>query len=324
MKVHIPNSAFLGNINTFLEGIDPKEPNSLQITANPKWISIHPIVLAMIAAMGMSLKPEDISCEEIVARSGHYLKRMGLFKFLGIDPKVKSIRENEPAGRIIPLERIRDSNELDIFLKNLVPLLHLQTEPKHAHAIQHIFSELIYNVLEHSISENGAVACAQYFGKSNKISIGVADTGIGLRKAVGQSHIVDDDLRAIQLALTPGITGTTSKPGGTAQNAGFGLFLIKSIAYVGSNFFVILSGDKMFKLLPRSRPDETPSQLISDPLKDRHSILDIPRWQGVVVGVDISLDQTSEFNSLLDAIYRFYSQEVKGKAKERYRKPKFV
>ncbi|HEX9656254.1 MAG TPA: ATP-binding protein, partial [Bacteroidota bacterium] len=286
MKVHIPNSAFLGNINTFLEGIDPEGPNSLQITANPKWISIHPIVLAMIAAMGMSMKPEDISCEEIVAPSGHYLKRMGLFKFLGIDPKVKEIKENEPAGRIIPLERITDSDELDTFLKNLVPLLHLQAEPKHAHAIQHIFSELIRNVLEHSIKKV-AVVCAQYFAKSNKISIGVADTGIGLKKAIGQSHLVDGDLIAIQLALTPGITGTTSKPGGTAQNAGFGLFLIKSIAFVGSNFFVILSGNKMYKLLQR-REDKQPTRLIADPLKERHSILDIPYWQGVAVGVDIS------------------------------------
>jgi len=166
------------------------------------------------------------------------------------------------------------------------------------------------------------VVCAQFFKASNKIAIGVADYGVGLKESIGQSYPVGGHLEAIRLALTPGVTGTTRKPGGTAQNAGFGLFLIKSIAYVGHDFFTIISGDHMYKLLQRSPAKNV--KLNSNPLLDRHSVLQIPPWRGVSVGVDISLSQTDAFTDLLDTISRFYSQEVKGQKKARFRKPTFT
>jgi anti-sigma regulatory factor (Ser/Thr protein kinase) len=321
MKIAIPNSAFLGNINYFLSNLDLSEPDKLEITTNPKWMSLHPLVVAMIAALGKSFNPKKITCDEITSPSGHYLKRIGLFDFLKINPKVKSIQEHELSGRLIPLKQIKNSDDLDLFLKDLIPLLHLDKEPKHAQAIQHIFSELIRNVLEHAQSKSGAIVCAQYFKKSNKISIGVVDAGIGLKESIMQSYPVENDLDAITLALTPGITGTTRKPGGTEQNAGFGLFLIKSIAYVNSDFFVILSGSYMYKLLQRK---EEMIRLRSNPLKDRHTKMEIPYWNGVAVGVDISLNQTQEFTLLLDTIHNFYSKEVRGEKRKRYKKPKFI
>lgn len=322
MKVHIPNSAFLGNINTFLSALDMQDCSKLEITTNQKWLSVHPLVVSMIAALGKQIEPKNIICGEILAPSGHYLTRMGLFEFLGIRPKVKKIKEHEPAGRLISLQQIKTSADLDKFLKDLVPLLHLENDAKHVQAIQHIFSELIRNVLEHAQSIHGAVVCAQYFKKSNKIAIGVADTGVGLKQSIQQAYPeVQNDLEAIGLALAPGVTGTTKKPGGTEQNAGFGLFLIKSIAHVNSNYFTIISGDQMYKLLQRR---EQKFVLRKDPFTDRHAIMQIPAWRGVAVGVDISLDQSQEFASLLDMIHQFYSKEVKGQRKKRYKKPKFI
>ena len=81
MKIHLPNSAFLGNIDPFFRGFDPADPGRLEITANEKWISVHPVVLSMIAALGVSMKPE-IRCEKLEAKSRHYLVRMGLFRIL--------------------------------------------------------------------------------------------------------------------------------------------------------------------------------------------------------------------------------------------------
>ena len=321
MKVLIPNSAFLGNINNFLSTLNLEERDKLDITSNPHWVSIHPLGIVMIGALGKLVEPKNISCGPILAPSGHYLKRMKLFEFIGINPEVKKITEHEPAGKFIPLTQVKNSEDLDHFLKELVPLLHLGSEPKRVQAIQHIFSELIRNVLEHSNSPDGAIVCAQYFKKSNRIAMGVADNGRGLIASLKQSYLVSDSSEAIKLALTPGVTGTTSKPGGSAQNAGFGLFLIKSIAYASSDFFSIISGDKMFKLLQRGNK---PVKLQGDPFNDRHTMMDTPYWNGVAVGVDISLGQTDEFTSLLDNIYKFYSKEVGGQKKEKYKKPKFV
>ena len=136
-------------------------------------------------------------------------------------------------------------------------------------------SELIRNVLEHARSSKGAFVAAQYYKKSNAIKIGVADTGIGIRSSITQSHKTNSDLDAIRLALTPGITGTTNQEGGTAQNAGAGLFFTKSIAHVNNSFFVVYSGSGLYKLLKNDR-----RSLPTDPFRDNHTKhSDLPIWQ---------------------------------------------
>src|SRR3989338_4994417 len=249
MKIHIPNSAFLGNIDPFLRRFDSSSPDCLEITANDKWISVHPIVLSMIAALGLTIKPDRIRCEKFEAKSKHYLARMGLFKILNLSSDMSFV-EHEPAGRFIPVTQIRTSNELTRFITEMIPLLHL--EPEQAQTIGYVVSELGRNVIEHADAKNGALLCAQYYKKSNSIRIGIADTGVGIKTTINQSYPAKSDLEAIQLALWPGITGTTKREGGTEKNAGAGLFFIKSIASVNRDFFIMYSGKAMYKLLKRT------------------------------------------------------------------------
>ena len=319
MRVHLPNSAFLGNIDPFIRGFDPAAPESLEITANDKWISVHPAVLSMVAALGLTVKPEKIHCPKFEATSRHYFVRMGLFKLLGI-PSDIVIKEHEPAGRFIPLTQIRTAAEQTRFITDMIPLLHLESEQ--AKTLGYIFSELIRNVIEHAEAENGALLCAQYYKKSNSIRIGIADTGCGIKQTITRSHAADTDLEAIRLALMPGITGTTANEGGTEQNAGAGLFFIKSIASVNRDFLVVYSGRGFYKLLKK-----TPARsrrLNADPFIDRHTVSDgMPAWPGTVVGVDITLDQTEEFSLLLDAIRDTYGSAVRERRQQRHKKPRF-
>jgi len=310
---------FLGNINHFLNGFDPSEPDKLEITSHPKWFWVHPVVLCMIAAIGKPVKPENIRYE-VLARTKHYLTRMGLFNFLGVPPDME-IEEHEEAGRFVPLTQIKTSDELSLFVQELQPILHL--EPEDVEPIRFTISELVRNVIEHAASDEGAIVCAQYFPNKKMIRIGIVDTGVGLRETISDSYPVQDDITAIKLALTPGITGTTNRPGGSAQNAGAGLFFIKTIAYVNYDPFVIYSGNAMYKLLKRSGKQVT---LRANPFDDRHSKENtLPHWQGVVAGIDISLEKTKEFAEILGIIRNFYRQTVKEKKKEKYlKKPKFV
>ncbi|MBU4099644.1 hypothetical protein KJ980_08440 [Patescibacteria group bacterium] len=320
MNIHLPNSAFLGNIDPFLKMLNTSNPDKLEITANKKWISVHPVVLAMVAALGLSVKPENIHCEHMKATSKHYLKRMKLFDLLKIDSGI-NITEHEPAGRFIPITQITNSENLTDFITNVIPLLHLQ--PHQVEPIRYVLSELTRNVFEHAKSPIGAILCAQYYKASNTIRIGIVDRGIGIKATISEAHRVTTDLEAIQLALTPGITGTTKRIGGTDYNAGAGLFFIKSIATVNRDFFVIYSGNSMYKLLkvPRNKK----ARLHSDPFKDNHSTGDdFPYWQGTIVGVDINLDNREEFSMLLDAIRETYSKAVKERRKEYYKKAKFI
>lgn len=320
MQIHIPNSAFLGNIDPFLRSFDTNNPEVLEITTHKQWISIHPVVLAMVAALGLNLKPENIKCEHLEARSKHYLKRMGLFDLLGIETGIEII-EHEPAGRFIPLTQVTNNFELTKFITEMIPLLHL--DPKHVEPIRYIISELTRNVFEHASTKNGAILCAQYYKKSNTIRIGIADSGVGIKKTISASYSVGSDLDAIKLALTPGITGTTRRIGGTDYNAGAGLFFIKSIAKVNRDFFVIYSGNALYKLLKNSKTSKP--RLHADPFQDKHSTgSDFPHWQGTVVGVDMNLDTTEEFSSLLDLIRQTYSKSVKARKKESYKKARFI
>jgi len=278
---------------------------------------VHPIVLSMIAALGIDLDPKNIHIEKLEARSSHYLVRMGLFRILQLETET-SIQEHAPEGRFIPLKQVKTSDELAEFISEMIPLLHSDSEQ--SKTIGYIISELGRNVLEHSLSESGAILCAQYYKKSNTIRIGMADTGIGIKRAINVSHAAPTDLEAIRLALWPGITGTTNKPGGTAKNAGAGLFFIKAIANLNKDFFVLYSGSSFYKLLVNKGKK---LKLNADPFDDRHSTLDnLPYWQGTLVGVDLSLNQTREYEVLLAAIRDTYYRLRK--TKTAHKKARFI
>lgn len=321
MKIHLPNSAWIGNIDPFLASFDVDDPETLEITAHPKWISVHPVVLSMVAALGMTVGRDKIHFGSLEAKSKHYLERMKLFDLLGVESNIK-ITEHEPAGRFVPLSNISDSEELAKVIADVVPLLHLS--PAQAEPIKYVLSELVRNVFEHSGSKDGAIFCAQFYEKSNTIRIGIVDTGVGIKKTINASYSAGSDIEAIELALTPGITGMTRRIGGTEYNAGAGLFFIKSIAKVSRDFFMIYSGDSMYKLL-KSSAEAKKVRLYSDPARDKHSTAgDLPYWQGTVVGIDISLDIKQEFSQLLDHIRNTYVKAIGEQKRAKHRKARFI
>ena len=321
MRIHLPNSAWLGNIDPFLSSFQTSSPEKLEISAHKQWISVHPVVLCMVAALGLDCRPKNIVLNKLEARSRHYLKRMGLFSLLKIRSNIQIV-EHEPAGRFIPLTQILDQKTLSHFIEDMVPLLHLQ--PEQAKPIRYIISELARNVFEHSQSKTGAILCAQYYRKSNTIRLGIVDRGVGIKKTISVAYPVNNDLQALQLALTPGITGTTRRIGGTEQNMGAGLFFIKSITKVNRDFFMIYSGNGMYKLLKTSPSKKV--RLYADPFRDKHSKdNNLPYWQGTVVGVDLNLDSKEEFNNLLTLIYDIIKKTIKERKKQYYkRKARFI
>ena len=317
MRIHLPNSAWLGNIDPFLRSIDLSEPHKLHVSAHKKWISVHPVVIAMIAALAQTVPNTHVTCDPFTARSSHYFQRMRLFDFLGIDSGI-TIEEHEPAGRFVPITQITNSEEQTRFITEIVPMLHLQ--PEYAEPIRYIVSELLRNVIEHAGSPHGAFVAAQYYPKSNSIRIGIVDTGIGIKTSLQRSHRVNTDLDAIRLALMPGITGTTAREGGTSENAGAGLFFIKSIASINQDFLAIYSGSGFYKLLK-----QTSNRLHADPFNDNHSSNDdLPGWPGTVVGIDMTLDEHERFSTLLDRIRSTYGKAVRDRKRARYKKPRFI
>jgi len=320
MRIYVPNSAFLGNIEAFVSRLETS-PGNVDITVNPRWVSVHPMVIAMLGAAGLAARREggSVTIGDSPAASLRYLVRMGLYDRLGVAAPAQVV-EHEAAGRFIPLTQVTNSEELQSFIVDMIPLLHA---PDESGPIKYVVSELVRNVFEHSRSPVGAFVCAQYFAKSRRLSIGVADVGRGIRASLAEHHATVSDLDAIQLAMQPGISGTSPNFGGNEYNAGAGLFFTKSIARASRNFFVVYSGTGLFKLL--KGPVASTRDLNPDPRLDRatrHS--DLPRWPGTAIGIDFGVESHSTFKQLLKDIYTTYRLEVRSAKKDKFKRARFV
>ena len=282
---------------------------------------VHPANLVLTAALAIQAGRENTEIVGEIPETGRYLDRMGLYD-LTKTPSPFVYRKKEEAGKFVPIKVLKTANDQSRFITDMIPLLHLSE--KNTRVVKYIIGELVRNVLEHSFTENGAIVAAQYYKKTNRVSIGICDNGIGIWKSLNTFWHPKNDIDAIKLALTPGITGTTRKEGGTADNAGAGLFFIKSIAKITRNYFVIYSGRAEYTLKKYDKRIKTP-RLYADPNRDLHTeTKEAPNFQGSLVSVDISLDETQELNELIASIGEVYDKAIRERKRERYRKPKFI
>jgi len=322
MKVYLSNQGNLRNFKSFVESVDLTNPEVLEITTHSKWVTVHPANLVFTAALAMEIGRDQSYIAGDVPDTGRYLDRMGLYALTRtISPFI--YHKKEEAGRFIPIKVIKTPTDQSRFITDVVPLLHLSET--NALIVKYIIGELVRNVLEHSYAKNGAIVAAQYFRKTNRVSIGICDTGIGIWKSLNTYWHPKTDIDAIKLALTPGITGTTHREGGTAENAGAGLFFIKSIAKITRNYFVIYSGPAEYTLLKHDKRIKGMPKLFSDPNRDPHSETNhAQNFSGTLVAVDISLDETQEFNQLIANIGEVYDKAIRDRKREKYRKPRFI
>jgi anti-sigma regulatory factor (Ser/Thr protein kinase) len=320
----IPNSIALRSFDSIFTSNDfDFSDKKVDIRFHETYVAMHPIGLALYAALGDHFRQNKI---ETTARINHairsipYLQRMGLFSALGYNDPVKTVNHEE-TGRFIPLTRITTSTELATFMKTIDPILH--TTPDTSRTVKHAFSEVLRNVLEHSLAHQGGHVCATYNQRRKKISIGIADAGIGIREGMAGYKKFTSDLEAILDAITPGISGTTKRLGGTEENAGAGLFFTKCIAQSTRNHFLVYSGDSYFKLL--TTPKGKNVQFNADPRTDHATRkTGLPYFPGTVVGIDIHIEDTTAFNKLMQIIGDAYRTSLNKMKKDYYKRIKFT
>lgn len=321
MRICFSNQGSLRNFTSFVQTIDFAKKDELEVVVHPKWVNVHPAHLVFAAAMAMRVGKENSRISGEVPESARYLDRMGLYDFFSTPTPFENYAHKEPAGRFVPISIIRTAEDETRFVTDMIPLLHVGE--KDSSIISYIVSELVRNVLEHSLARDGAIVAAQYYKKSNTISLAICDTGIGLWESLQIWH-PKTDLDAIKLALTPGVSGTTLAEGGTADNAGAGLFFIRSIAKTVRSYFTIYSGDAVYTML-KPRSDVKGIKLLADPYDDRHAIAHSDGvFHGTLVAIDIALDLTEEFQTLLDNIGDVFEDVLRERKKQKYRRPNFI
>ena len=322
MKVYFSNQDHLRNFKIFLNSLDLSEPDKLELSTNPERIIVHPAYLALTAALATRVGKENAVVVGDLPKSGQFLAEMGLFGFFNVTPSFDKKQTKEQSGRYIPLRIIKTQQEQSAFIADMVPLLHLP--PEKARIIRYIIGELVRNVLEHSYSKSGAIVAAKYYEKSNKVSLAICDTGIGIWRSMSDVWHPRDDLEAIKLALSPGITGTTRKEGGTFENAGAGLFYVRSIAKTTRNYFLIYSGRAEYMLTKwdeRIKP-----KIVADPFNEEHTFTDTaPDFHGTLVALDISLDNANtEFDELLHNIGQVYDNAIRERKRRKFYTPNII
>lgn len=271
--------------------------------------------------MGLTVRAKGQECEfaDNDVATTPYLVRMGLFDNLGIDPP-RNISKHEQAGKFIPIKQVQNNNDLQDYIVNIIPMLHV--DPSATDPVKQAISEMVRNVLEHSRSQIGCTVCAQYYSKKKRVAIGICDAGIGIKQAMS-IHKPRSHWQAMRLALTPGITGKTTRVGGTSYNAGAGLFMTKSISIFSRSYFCMYSGTSLFKAKPVRTKD--PIRLPHNPERDHCTIHDdMPRFDGTAVGIDIATDKLRRFATVLKLIREAYSEGKKLETKKKYQKPKFT
>lgn len=321
MKIHFSNQGNLRNFRSFVESLDFSRPHELEITTHDKWVTVHPANLVLAAALALKVGKNNTSITGVIPETGRYLDRMGLYE-LTQTPSPFTYIKKEESGRFVPIKIIKTAEDQSHFIADMVPLLHLSEE--NAIIVKYIIGELVRNVLEHSFASDGAIVSAQYYKKTNRVSIGICDTGVGVWGSMQTHWKPINDAKAIDLALTPGITGTTRKEGGSSENAGAGLFFIKSIAKITRNYFTIYSGTSAYTLLKYDKRIKMP-RLYADPNRDTHARIDnAPSLEGTLVAVDISLDETPELNELLSSIGEVYDKAIRERKRNKYKEPRFI
>lgn len=264
-QIILPNSAFLGNFEKFLTiNTFPKDNTKANLTSPYKWVSLHPLITAMLAPI------------------------------------------SNPSSLIGTSHTIHNSLELEEYFSHALPQYPMSSED--VTLTKYILSELTRNTFEHASDPHGATISLSYAKKSHTLRLGVVDRGIGIPTTIRRFYPGQADYESIITALTPGVTGTTEFPGGSTQNAGAGLFFVKSLAHQLGSHFLLYSGTGLFKLLKRQTKR---SILKSDSLKDHASGgNNYSFWQGTAVGVDIPLDTLKNFAQSLSQIRTSFTKSI--------------
>jgi len=232
--------------------------------------------------------------------AGNYLVQSGFLELLGEKAFPTPL---ERPDRTVKLTRISKSSEIPSFANSVMSILNIEDEEL-AGAVRYSLIELLRNVVQHSVSNKGGIAMAQYYPKTGIVDVCVADMGIGVKSSINEAYPeIDSHLKALKLATLPHVS-RTFKPGGytsMSDNAGLGLFFIRQIASLSGGSFFLGSKDALVDIW-------------GDKEGQQHKIYRTARaggWPGTFAYLQLRRDTISEFDAILTTCRRLAAEAQK-------------
>lgn len=186
---------------------------------------------------GQEIEADFDGCE-----NAGYWERMDFCALCGFDGMPAGPR-HPAGGRFSELRRVDEINDVEAITEALVSV----TAPDAGEAFRihgYLVSEALNNVCQHS-EATGFCASQLYLGQGTA-HFAIADTGIGLRQALGRFGPAND-AAALELALQVGVSGRSPAAQAAAprhmRNRGIGLSALTRLIKANGGSFTLWSGN---------------------------------------------------------------------------------
>ena len=181
-------------------------------------------------------------------------------------------------SRYTSIEQVKSRAEVESITAHLTATIltnFTDLEPLHQHDLkkylQYLIAEILNNVADHSGSEDGGFAMAQYYPTKRKVQIAVADSGVGFLSHIGNIYPeVTTDEEALIKAIEMGVTASSNRMYGHERNAGYGLYALLEIIKATKGQVVIISNTGILRYIN--------GKITTDTLRER--------WNGTVVAFE--------------------------------------
>ncbi len=275
----MPNYTYHGTLELKFSNIQEQidffsESSFSDMTSDISWSEPIGTVMLKAHAEIHEININDIPCND-------YMKKM---LSLGIDytpTKPTYTPVVQIKGRY-QTEQIRDSLTSTIMRNFSILSEKLQVDLKKY--LNHMFSELLNNVSDHSFSEIGGFAMAQYYETHKKVQFAIADKGCGfLANIQAKFPEIQTEEKAILKAMGKAVTASKNYVYGQSRNAGLGLYTLETILSHSNGNLIIISNDTMIRIEAGTK-----------------SVYKLPiSWNGVVVAFEFFEEQTNyEFEQI--------------------------
>src|SRR6478736_633340 len=293
-RIRVPTFAVIKSAPSFLAGTEwPYGKYHCVVEFAPRWCTMQPWVISAIAACALAHRANDGTISVENGSSANWAWRMGLANYLGVDAGAP-LTAHEEAGKFIPLRTLHTGSDIALLLSDVASLLHLGTAE--TNAILTVISEMARNVLEHSESPHGAVASAQMYlgGRTRRtyVSIGIADSGVGIRKTINRNYKdVHSHRDAVLKAMEFGASGAVRGTYGSPDNAGAGLAISRQTSQASGGYFAVISGSAIFR-----------NSLAKQPAPDSQLVHDIGFYPGTAICAEIEVGAAADLSAVLQVV----------------------
>ncbi len=115
--------------------------------------------------------------------------------------------------------------------------------------LQYLISEMMDNVISHSMSKIGGFVTAQYYPAKKKVQVVIVDSGVGFLETLSKKYPLESEEDAIIKAMEKEVSGSNAFAPYTnvLKHAGLGLYFLSKIIEYTSGKLLIVSNNTIYR-----------------------------------------------------------------------------